>query len=269
MFTPEDDFVGSVQIPYTIDDGNGNTDTATITINVFDNPPVADDDINSTETNQPVTGNVLTNDSDPNPNDDLSVVDPATGVGATTPVTITTPGGGTVVMNPDGSYEYTPATDFAGEDTFTYTVTDENGNVDTAEVSIEVRDTNEPIDPTDPTTFNNTPPEATDDEFSSFVDVPLSSSVMTNDSDPDGDVIAIADPTGAEATAPQTITTTEGGTVTLNTDGTFTYTPPAGFIGEDTLDYSIVDPSGATDTATVTLAAVSYTHLTLPTIYSV
>ena len=55
------------------------------------------------------------------------------------------------------------------------------------------------------------------------------------------------------ATAAQTITTTEGGTVTLNTDGTFTYTPSAGFIGEDTFDYSIIDPSGATDTATVTL----------------
>ena len=210
-------------------------------------------DSNSTEMNLPVTGNVLTNDSDPNPNDDLSVVDPATGVAATAPVTVTTDGGGTVVMNPDGSYEYTPATDFAGEDTFTYTVTDENGNVDMAEVSIEVRDTNEPVDPTDPTTFNNTPPEATDDEFSSFVDVPLSSSVMSNDGDPDGDVIAIADPTGAEATVAQSITTTEGGTVTLNTDGTFIYTPPAGFVGEDTFDYSIVDPSGATDTATVTL----------------
>ena len=70
---------------------------------------------------------------------------------------------------------------------------------------------------------------------------------------PDGDVITIADATGEVATAPQTITTTEGGTVTLNTDGTFTYTPPTGFIGEDTFDYSIIDPSGATDTATVTL----------------
>ena len=40
---------------------------------------------------------------------------------------------------------------------------------------------------------------------------------------------------------------------TLNTDGTFTYTPPAGFIGEDSFDYTIVDPSGDTDAASVTL----------------
>ena len=66
-------------------------------------------------------------------------------------------------------------------------------------------------------------------------------------------MITIADATGEVATVPQTITTTEGGTVTLNTDGTFTYSPPAGFIGEDTFDYSIIDPSGASDAATVTL----------------
>ena len=157
------------------------------------------------------------------------------------------------MINPDGSYEYTPAMGFTGEDTFDYTIIDTFGKTDEATVSIEVRDTNEPVDPSDPTTFNNTPPEATDDEFSSFVDVPLTSSVMSNDSDPDGDVITIADGAGDPAAAPQTIATTEGGTVTLNTDGTFTFTPSAVFNVEDTFDYTIVDPSGATDTATVTL----------------
>ena len=182
----------------------------------------------------------MINDTDENPADSLTVVDPATGVAATTAVTIPTTGGGTVVINPDGSYEYTPATGFTGEDTFDYTIIDTFGKTDDAIVSIEVRDTNEPVDPADPTTFNNTPPEATDDSFNVATDQPLSSSVMSNDTDPDGDVITIADGTGVEATAPQTITTTEGGTVTLNPDGTFTYTPPTGFIGEDTFDYSII-----------------------------
>ena len=144
------------------------------------------------------------------------------------------------MINPDGSYEYTPAAGFTGEDTFDYTIIDTFGKTDDATVSIEVRDTNEPVDLTDPTTFNNTPPQATDDSFNVATDQPLSSSVMSNDTDPDGDVITIADDTGAEATVPQTITTTEGGTVTLNTDGTFTYTPPTGFIGENTFDYSII-----------------------------
>ena len=78
-----------------------------------------------------------------------------------------------------------------------------------------------------------------------------------NDSDPDGDPIVIADVTGAEATAPQTITTEQGGTVTLNPDGTFTYTPPAGFLGQDSFNYAITDPSGAIDEATVSLNVIA------------
>ena len=87
--------------------------------------------------------------------------------------------------------------------------------------------------------------------------MPLSSSVISNDTDPDGDVITIADGNGVSATAAQTITTNAGGSVTLNTDGTFTYTPPTGFQGTDTFDYTIVDPSGATDDATVTLNVIA------------
>ena len=78
-----------------------------------------------------------------------------------------------------------------------------------------------------------------------------------NDSDPDGDPIVVADASGAEATAPQTITTEQGGTVTLNPDGTFTYTPPADFLGQDSFDYAIVDSSSAIDTATVTLNVIA------------
>ena len=248
-FTPAPGFTGTVQLPYTIDDGNGGTDTATMTFLIIDPAPVAEDDINATEANTSVSGNVLTNDSDENPADTLSVADPATGTAAASAVTINTTGGGIVVINADGTYEYTPATDFTGEDTFDYTVIDTFGKTDTATVSIEVRDLNGPA--------GNAPPIATDDSFTLFVDVPLTSSVLSNDADPDGDPIVVADASGAEATAPQTITTEQGGTVTLNPDGTFTYTPPADFLGQDSFDYSIVDPSGAIDEATVTLNVVA------------
>ena len=120
-----------------------------------------------------------------------------------------------------------------------------------------MRDLNGMVDPTDPATIDNAPPIATDDAFTSIVDTPLSSSVFSNDTDPDGDVIKIAQlsnsATGVAATGPQTIATTAGGTVTLNTNGTFTYTPISAFTGEDKFDYSIVDASGATDIASVTL----------------
>ena len=207
VFTPEPGFTGTIQVPYSIDDGNGGTDTATLTLQIIDPTPVAEDDINATEMDTPVLGDVMINDSDENPADSLTIVDSATGAAATTAVTVTTTGGGTVVINPDGTYEYTPAAGFTGEDTFDYSIIDTFGKTDDATVSIEVRDTNEPVDPADPTTFNNTPPLATDDSFNVVADQPLSSAVMSNDTDPDGDVITIADGTGAVATAPQTITT--------------------------------------------------------------
>ena len=253
-FTPEPAFVGTIEFPYTIDDGNGGTDDASLTITVFDEGPEATDDINATEIDTPVSGDVTLNDSDTNPNDTLTIVDPATGDPATGPLTVTTPNGGTVVFEPDGTYEYTPAPGFVGEDTFDYTIVDGFGKDDMATVSIEVRDTVAPDDPADPTTFNNAPPTATDDEFTVTTDQPLTSDVMSNDGDPDGDFISIADPaTGEPATAPQTFPTDQGGTVTIAPDGTFAYTPPAGFIGEDSFDYTIVDPSGATDVGVVTL----------------
>ena len=141
-----------------------------------------------------------------------------------------------------------------GEASFEYTAADSSGKDDSATVSIEVRDTNAPVDPADPTTFNNAPPIATDDSFDGEVDEQVTSSLISNDGDPDGDVIKIADATGAVATATQTIPTTAGGSVDILANGTFIYTPPTGFIGEDTFDYTIVDPSGATDTATATIS---------------
>ena len=48
-------------------------------------------------------------------------------------------------------------------------------------------------------------------------------------------------------------TTANGGTVVVNPDGSFDYTPAAGFIGVDSFDYTIIDPSGETDDATVSI----------------
>ena len=44
-FTPEPGFVGAVQVPYTINDGSGGTDTATLTFLIVDTAPIAEDDI--------------------------------------------------------------------------------------------------------------------------------------------------------------------------------------------------------------------------------
>ncbi|MEP4149385.1 MAG: retention module-containing protein [Halioglobus sp.] len=95
------------------------------------NPPDAVNDGFSTEVNTPVSGNVLPNDSDPD-NDPLTV----TGN--------TQPANGTVTVNPDGSFTYTPNENFDGSDSFQYTITDGEGGSDTATVNIVVTD--EPVD---------------------------------------------------------------------------------------------------------------------------
>jgi uncharacterized repeat protein (TIGR01451 family) len=89
-------------------------------------------------------------------------------------------------------------------------------------------------------------PLAFADTYNATKDVPLSISapgVLTND-------------TGTPAPTAQTITsgaTTQGGTVTLNADGSFSYTPPAGFTGTDTFSYTVTNGLTPNDTATVTI----------------
>ena len=147
-FTPEPGFTGTVQVPYTVEDGSaigasgiGGTDTGTLTFQITDTSPVAEDDSNVTDFEVLVTGNVLTNDHDDNPADSLTIFDPATGSAATDPVTVATLNGGSVVIDPDGSYEFTPAPGFAGVDTFDYTAVDTFDKTDSASVPIEVRGT--------------------------------------------------------------------------------------------------------------------------------
>ena len=217
-YTPETGFAGTDQFTYTISDGNGGTDTATVTLTVGEDPnspPDAVNDAFSGNFNQPIEGDLLANDSDPD-GDDLTVIGN------------TDPANGTVTVNPDGTFTYTPETGFAGNDQFTYTISDGNGGTDTATVTLTVAP--------------NTAPDAANDSFTGDFNQPIEGDVLANDSDPDGDpltVISNTDPLN--------------GTVTVNPDGTFTYTPETGFAGTDQFTYTISDGNGGTDTATVTL----------------
>ncbi len=95
----------------------------------------------------------------------------------------------------------------------------------------------------------NQPPTAADDSYNTTEDTPLSvpaPGVLGNDNDPDNDPITVADP---RTNAP----TSQGGTVTLNTDGSFDYTPAGGFTGDDTFTYQATDGEFTSNTATVTI----------------
>ena len=131
-YTPYGDYCGSDSFTYTIDDGNGGSDTATVyvTVSCGNDPPVANDDSASTNENTPVTIDVLVNDYDPD-----GTINP------TTVLIISGTSDGSTSINPStGAVTYTPDPDFCGTDGFTYTVNDDEGATSNlATVTITVR----------------------------------------------------------------------------------------------------------------------------------
>lgn len=139
---------------------------------------------------------------------------------------------GTVVVNADGSFTYTPATGFVGLDTFTYTIKDTPGLTATATVSIDVRDPNNPV-------ANDDGVYVTTRNLNLSIAAP---GLLANDSTGVGTLTATAG----------TYATTAGGSVTIASDGSFTYVPLAAFTGVDTFTYTANNGSGS-DTATATI----------------
>ena len=126
---------------YTVSDGNGKTDTATVTVNVAgvnDVPSAGGDEFSTDEDTSFAAGSVLGNDTDPDVGDTLSV--DLNGSKAT----------GLVTDNGDGTFHYDPSGRFdhlrPGEsttDSFTYTLTDGNGGEATATVSVSIEGVND------------------------------------------------------------------------------------------------------------------------------
>ncbi|SDE67791.1 tandem-95 repeat protein, partial [Ruegeria marina] len=133
---------------------------------------------------------------------------------------------------------YTPDADFNGTDSFTYTLSDGQGGSTTATVTVTV------------TPVNDAPVAASDYEFTDQ-NVPVTFDVIANDSDVDGDALAIS-----------SVGTAFNGTVSY--DGpSVTYTPNADFFGVDSFTYTVSDGQGGSDTATA-VVIVGQDVTTLP-----
>ncbi|MCM8857788.1 MAG: autotransporter domain-containing protein [Candidatus Thiodiazotropha sp.] len=169
------------------------------------------DDAASTSANIPVTINVLANDT-------------GTGIGVSS---LGIASNGTVVDNGDETLTYTPNTDFAGVDSFTYTITDLLSVPDTATVTVTV-------------TAAAPVTNAADDTATTDIDHAVSIDVLANDTGSGISVSSVGSPTN--------------GTAVNNGNGTITYIPNTVFEGTDSFTYTIIDAIGATDTATVTVS---------------
>jgi hypothetical protein len=188
-----------------------------------DDVPVANDDTASTNQDTPVSISLLSNDVDTD-GDSLTVT------------AVTQGAHGSVVINADSTVTYTPNLHYFGSDTFTYTIDDGRGLTATAQVVVTINQTNQP-------------PVAIPDTASTDEDVAVSIAVLANDTDPDGDALTV---TG--------VTRGANGAVTINPNGTVTYTPAPHFFGSDSFTYDISDGQGGTATGTVTVTVNHVNH---------
>jgi cellulose biosynthesis protein BcsQ len=132
-YTPDPNFSWLDSFTFRVSDGKADSVPATVMISVtpVNDPPTARDDKIVTQEDTPATIDVLVNDTEVD-NELLTICE------------ITQGKGGLVAKNDDGTLTYTPNKDFSGTDTFTYTVTDREGEKDTAVVKVIVGTANDP-----------------------------------------------------------------------------------------------------------------------------
>jgi len=220
IFVPADNFNGEAIITYSIEDGNGGSDTARVTVSVsaVEDSPVANDSTATVEEDGSVIIDVLANAADPDG-------DPLTIVSASVPAS---QGSVSIV---DGKLVFTPAENFNGEATITYTIEDDKGNSDSAVVSVTVNSVQ------DAPVVNNPNTSITVDEGGSVV-----IDVLSNVSDADGDTVTI------------TSSSSNQGQVQI-VDNKVVFTPASNFSGNATITYTVSDGVNST-TASVTVIVI-------------
>lgn len=209
-YTPDLNYFGSDEITYMVLDPMGADGTATlsITINAVNDAPVAGNDAVTTNEDQSVNSTVASNDSD----------------AEMQPLTFNVVNGalnGMFIMAPNGSFGYSPNADFNGVENITYQVCDNTFLCTTANLTITVLSVND-----DPITE--------DDEDYTPEEVTTTGDVSLNDEDPDGDELTYSVLIGPL-----------NGDLTMNEDGTYSYTPDAEYNGTEFITYQACDPDGA------------------------
>jgi len=213
---------GSFIASVTITDSDNQSGDGTLSFDVANVKPIADDDAYSTAEEALLTiakPGVLGNDDEP--------------VDTLTAVLVSGPSNGSLTLNADGSFTYTPEPDANGPVTFTYVANDgtEDSNVATVTITVDAV---------------NDAPVAGNDSYSTDEDVALTidaTGVLGNDSDIDSDPL-----TAVLVSGPS------NGSLTLNADGSFTYTPEPDANGPVTFTYKANDGTEDSNTATVTIA---------------
>ncbi len=223
-YTPALDFSGSDSFTFKANDGlmDSNVATITVTVNPVNDAPVAGPVSYSTDEDQPL------NVALPGLQAYVSDVDNA----LLTIAAVDLPSNGTLNLNPNGTFTYTPNAEYHGSDSFTYQANDGQLDSSTALVSITINSLNDL-------------PVAVDDNYATNRGIPLVVNVpgvLGNDTDADHDALTAV-----------LSTSTTNGTLALNSNGSFTYTPQLAFFGQDTFTYHVSDGQATSAAATVTI----------------
>ncbi|NRB40264.1 MAG: tandem-95 repeat protein [Pseudomonadales bacterium] len=182
------------------------------------NAPVANNDAATIDEDAMGAITVLVNDSDAD-GDTLNII------------AVSSANNGLVTIN-GSQLQYTPANDFNGNDSFSYTISDGMGGSAQATVTMTVNAVNDA-------------PQASNDNANLDQDTAMTIQVLSNDSDIDD---------AASALFISVTTASSNGSVLISTDQkSLNYTPAAGFSGSDNFSYTVSDAAGATATATVTI----------------
>lgn len=193
---------------YTITVWDANNCEATVPVDIIvDGLVLAVNDNVTTPEDTPLNDNVMNNDR----------------VLCNLPIIVTgntLPQHGSVIVNADGTFTYTPVLNYNGTDSFDYTITDNAGGSSTATVFIS-------IDPV------NDPPVTLNDSATVNYNLPTSNNILLNGHyDPDGTSLTVS-------TTP--VLDPANGTFVIAADGSFTYTPALNYIGNDIVIVSICD----------------------------
>jgi VCBS repeat-containing protein len=219
-YRPDPGYVGEDSFIYRASDGKlQSTDTLVkITIQLEDQLPAAVDDRVETQEDTPISIDVLANDRGlgDTPIRILSVSSPPHGATSIE---------GTQVV-------YTPDLNYFGEDSFTYTIADSDGDESSAIVTVNILSVDDP-------------PVASPDSFKLKEEETLSlpePGVLENDSDPEGDALTA-----------NLVEAVKHGTLKLNADGSLSYVPDENYYGEDQFTYRATAGGQSSTTVTVTL----------------
>ena len=255
-FAPAADYNGGVPVvTYTVRDGHGGTDTSTLTlgpVTPVNDPPVDGDETVPVTEDTPVSGNLLTNASDGD--GDPLTVSGFTIAGEAGPFVLgtayTIAGKGTLTVNANGGYSFSPAADFnGGVPVVSYTVSDGHGGTDTSTLTLSVTPVNDP-------------PVDGDESVPVTEDTPVAGNLLANASDVDGDTLTVSGFTIAGEAGPFVLGTPYAiagkGTLTVNANGGYSFAPAANYNGSiPVVTYTVSDGHGGTDTSTLTLGPVS------------